>query len=288
MDGKGPIVVTGATGRQGGAVARHLIDRGWAVRALVRDPDGPNAQELARRGAAITAGDLDDRESMKTALAGAYGVFSVQGFTGPDGVAGEMRQGRLLAETAAEAGVSHLVYSSVGGAERDTGIPHFASKWRIEQAIAALGLPATILRPVFFMENFAFMGPRPAGDELVLRLALRPQTTLQMIAVDDIGRIAATVFDRRGEYLGRAIEIAGDQLTGPRIAAEFAAAAGRPVRFEQQPRAELAAWSGEVATMFDWFDQAGYQADIPALRRHHPGLHTLADWLRESRWAPAG
>jgi uncharacterized protein YbjT (DUF2867 family) len=288
MDGKGLIVVTGATGRQGGAVARHLLDQGWGVRAFVRDPATSPARELARRGASISVGDLDDRKSVKAALAGAYGLFSVQTFTGPDGVAGELRQGYLLAEEAAGAHLTHVVYSSVGGAERQTGITHFDSKWRIEHAIAGHGLPTTILRPVFFMENFAFMGPRRTAGELVLRMALRPQTTLQMIAADDIGRIAATVFDERDDHLGAAIEIAGDELTGPEIAAGFAAAAGQPVRFEQQPLGELAAWSSEVATMFDWFERSGYRADISAVRRRYPGMRSLADWLITSRWAPGG
>ena len=166
------IVVTGATGQQGGATARHLLAQGWRVRAFVRDPIKPAAQELAAKGAELVQGDLDDRASLDRALSGAYGAFSVQTFMGPEGPIGEARQGMVLADAAKAAGIQHLVYTSVGGAERKSGLPHFESKWQIEEHIRSLGLPATILRPVFFMENLRspWMGPRDG----VLAVALRP------------------------------------------------------------------------------------------------------------------
>src|SRR5829696_2881793 len=146
------ILVTGATGQQGGAAARHLLANGWRVRGLTRNPASDKAQALVALGAEVVEGDLYDRTSVDTALQGAYGVFSVQNFWLPDvGAEGEVRQGQLLADAAHAAGIKHFVYTSVGGAERATGIPHFDSKWAIEQHIAALGLPATVLRPVFFM-----------------------------------------------------------------------------------------------------------------------------------------
>ena len=200
------IVVIGATGQQGGATARHLLAQGWRVRALTRDPQGAAAQALAAAGAEVVSGNMDDRASLDQAFAGAYGVFSVQNFWLPDvGAAGEVRQGKIVADAAKAAGVRHFVYTSVGGAERQTGLSHFDSKWQIEEYVRSLSLPATVLRPVFFMENLTspMMGPRDG----VLANALRPTTSLQMIAVEDIGYFAALAFARPQEFIGKAIEL---------------------------------------------------------------------------------
>ena len=223
------IVVTGATGQQGGATAKHLLKQGWRVRALTRDVQGAAAQALAFAGAEVVAGNMDDRASLDQAFAGAYGVFSVQNFWLPDvGAAGEVRQGKIVADAAKAAGVRHFVYTSVGGAERKTGLSHFDSKWQIEQYVRSLGLPATILRPVFFMENLTspMMGPRDG----VLANALKPTTSLQMIAVEDIGFFAALAFARPQEFIGKAIELAGDALTMPQVAETMTRVTGQPVQ----------------------------------------------------------
>jgi uncharacterized protein YbjT (DUF2867 family) len=274
------IVVTGATGQQGGATARHLLAQGWRVRALVRDPNKPAAQELAAKGAELAQGDLDDRASLDRALSGAYGAFSVQTFMGPDGPVGEMRQGKLLADAAQAAGVQHFVYTSVGGAERKSGLPHFESKFQIEEHIRGLGLPATILRPVFFMENLRspWMGPRDA----VLAIGLRPTTSLQMIAADDIGAFAALAFARPQEFIGKAMEIAGDSLTMPQVADAFTRVTGQPVHFVELPLEQVRSFNAEMGDMMAWFNDHGYRADIAALRKLHPGLTTFEAWLRKT------
>jgi uncharacterized protein YbjT (DUF2867 family) len=274
------IVVTGATGQQGGATARHLLTQGWRVRALVRNPNKPAAQELAAKGAELAQGDLDDRASLDRALRGAYGAFSVQTFMGPEGSVGETRQGNRLADAAKAAGVQHFVYTSVGGADRKSGLPHFESKWQIEEHIRALSLPATILRPVFFMDNLRspWLGPRDG----VLAAGLRPTTSLQMIAADDIGAFAALAFARPQEYIGKALEIAGDSLTGPQVAHALTRTTGQPVRFVEQPLEQVRSFNAEMADMFAWFNDHGYAADIPALRKLHPGLMTFETWLRKT------
>ncbi|BCJ26133.1 NmrA/HSCARG family protein [Actinocatenispora sera] len=272
------IVVFGGTGQQGGAVARELLRRGHPVRAMVRDL--AKAQPLADAGADLVRGDLDDPASLDAALAGAYGVFSVQSFTGPDGLAGEVRQGRAVADAAARAGIKHLVYSSVAGVERNSGIPHFESKNEVERHIAELGLPATMLRPVFFLDNFAGMGPQPTDSGQVLTLALPPDLPLQMIATRDIGVFAADAFEQPETYLGSALEIAGEVLTPTQIATVYTEVTGVPTTFREQPIEQLRAISTEMATMFAWFAAAGFRADLPALRRTHPNLTTLAEWLR--------
>ena len=274
------IVVTGATGQQGGATARHLLAQGWRVRALVRDPNKPAAQELAAKGAELAQGDLDDRASLDRALSGAYGVFSVQTFMGPEGPVGETRQGNRLADAAKAAGIQHFVYTSVGGADRKSGVPHFESKWQIEEHIRSLGLPATILRPVFFMDNLwsPWMGPRDG----VLAIGLRPTTSLQMIAADDIGAFAALAFARPQEFIGKALEIAGDSLTMPQVADAFTQVSGQPVRFVEQPLEQVRSFNAEMGDMMAWFNDHGYTADIPALRKLRPGLLTFETWLRKT------
>lgn len=279
------IVVTGATGRQGGAAARALLDEGWTVRALVRDPGRPQARALQEAGAVLVRGDLEDPGSLDAALAGAYGVFSVQTFAGPDGFAGEVRQGRAVADAAARAGVAHLVYSSVDGADRPGEVQHFASKGEIERHIHALGLKATILRPTFFITNFAGLGPQWTDGELTLTLALDPATRLQMITPADIGAIAADAFGNPDDYLGRSVEIAADALTGPQMAEVFARVAGAPVHFVSLPVEQLRAHSEEMAAMFDWFNRVGFRADPGASCGARAGLTTLESWAAE-HWTP--
>ena len=280
------VLVIGATGQQGGATARALLARGRTVHALVRDPGRPAAVELAAAGASLVVGDLDERESLRAAMSEVDGVFLVLSMmagsrVSAEGVAAEERRGRAVAEVAAETGVGHLVYSSVAGADQGTGIPHVESKGKVEAHLRSLGVPATILRPVFFMENFAtHTKPALVDGELVVSLALRPDTPLQLIAIRDIGALAAHAFDEPAE---RPVVIAGDCLTGTEIADRFAKASGTPARFEQVPLDRVRAFDPEVARMFAWFDsRAGERADLAALRARHPGLSTMDTWLEEA------
>src|SRR5947209_18170569 len=146
------ILVTGATGKQGGAVLDQLQERGLSVRILTRHPEKPEARALVGRGVDVAQGDLNDTASLTRALEDVHGVFSVQDWTA--GAEAEIRQGINLTEAANRSGVSHLVYSSVGSADQNTGIPHFDSKFRIEEHIRSTGIRYTIFRPVFFMENW--------------------------------------------------------------------------------------------------------------------------------------
>lgn len=148
--GKDIILVTGATGQQGGAVARKLLSRKHKVRVMTRKPNGETAKALAKLGAEIIQGDLDDAASLERAVQGVWGVFAVQN-TWEAGVEQEELQGKRIAEIAKKAGVYHYVYSSVGSAHCKTGIPHFDNKWRVEETVRGLGFSShTILRPVFF------------------------------------------------------------------------------------------------------------------------------------------
>ncbi|MFQ5795163.1 MAG: NmrA/HSCARG family protein [Candidatus Bipolaricaulia bacterium] len=287
MDNKERIIlVTGATGKQGGAVAHHLLVNGWKVRALTRDPSKLDAQALVEMGAEVVKGDLEDRASLDQALEGVYGVFSMQDFW-EHGYDGEVRQGKTLADAAKVAGVEHLVYSSVGSAERNTGIPHFDSKWEVEQYIRAQDLPVTILRPVFFMENFNASDFRSMILGGTLMLALRSDKPLQMIAVDDIGAFATLAFENPEEFIGKATEIAGEEITMPQAAELFSRVIDRPVQFVEMSIERLRGFNEEYAVMFEWFNDEGYQADLPALRALHPQLTTFETWLSKDGWDEA-
>lgn len=279
---KRTILVTGATGRQGGAVVRHLRQRGFPVRALTRDPANPKARALVGEGLDVVRGDYDDPASLANALDGVHGVFSVQTFA-EAGVEGEVRQGKAIVDAAQRARISHFVYSSVGGADRRTGIPHFESKFRIEEYLRVKGMNYTILRPVFFMENWLGMASQIQSG--AINLPLTPDRSLQQIAVDDIGAFAAMAFEHSGRWQGRTAEIAGDERSMADVAALFGRVLGREVRYVQVPWNEFEARAGEeMARMWRWFQDSGYSADIADLRTAYSRLTTLERWVQAQNW----
>ena len=281
------IAVTGATGQQGGAVARKLLEAGWKVRALTRDRDKPAAQELNALGAEIVPGDMDDRAQLDAAFQGAYGVFSVQNFWLPGvGFEGEIRQGKNVAEAAKAAGVQHLVYSSVGAAHRGMGQKHFESKWMIEQHIHSLDIPFTILRPAAFYENFNWERAYILNGTFN-GLGLRPEKERQLIGVDDIAAFAALAFANPSEYAGKTMELAGDALTESQLADTFMKVIGRPVRLSMPVEGQSWGDPEEMTAMFNFFNGEAYDADIAALRKLHPGLLTLEQYLRKTGWENA-
>jgi uncharacterized protein YbjT (DUF2867 family) len=286
MTDKKTVLVTGATGQQGGAVARELLGRGHPVHAMTRHPEGDKARALAKLGATVVQGDLDDMASLEQALRGAWGVYAVQN-TWEAGVQREEQQGKRLAELARRVGIQHFVYGSVGSAHRSTGIPHFDNKWRVEETVRQLGFPSyTILRPAFFMENFLSPWFKPGIDQGKLFVALKPQTVLQMIAVEDIGKYGCWAFENYHALNGRAVDIAGDAKTMPEAAAIIGRAAGRPVQFVPVPIEEVRKGSMDFAIMLEWFDQTGYNADMAA-RARESGINptTLAQWAAAANWS---
>ncbi|MFI1913110.1 NmrA/HSCARG family protein [Nocardia sp. NPDC020380] len=283
---KGPVLVIGATGRQGGAAARALLERGWPVRAFVRNTGAPAARALADAGAELIPGDLGDEDSLRTAMDGAHGVFlmmtmMVGANISLDAVAAEERHGRTVADLAAKAGISHLVYSSLNGVGAGSGIEYYDAKEHIEEYIRSLALPATVLRPVSFMDNFAtYNRPTRDGDHLVLALPVDPATPMPLIAIHDIGQFAAVAFERPHQLLGRTLEIAGDVLPPTRIAEILARAAGLTPRTAQIPIERISAFDEQVGKMFAFFNSRPVPAiDIPALRAFHPSLMTFDDWV---------
>jgi uncharacterized protein YbjT (DUF2867 family) len=280
------VLVTGATGRQGGAVIRRLLSNGWKLRALTRNSRSTAAQGLARQGIEVVEGDLENPASLERAARGVYGIFSVQDFWSV-GAKREVLQGKNLADAAKKAAVDHFVYSSVGGAERNAGIDHWDSKWEIEKYIRTLGLPATVLRPAAFMENYYI-------DQVEIGLLkgklvdpIRADKPYQTIATDDIGAFAALAFERPKDFIGLELEIAGSELTNLEAAQVFSRVLGKPVKFKRLPMLLVRLFLGkEYYQMFRWFNESGFKADISELRRRYSEvrLQTLEEWLRNEGW----
>jgi uncharacterized protein YbjT (DUF2867 family) len=266
-------------------VARSLLERGFQVRALTRNPQKPEAQALADQGAEVVQGDMEERSSMERALEGAYGIFSVQNFweTGYDR---QVEQGKTVADAAKAAGVEHFVYSSVGSAHRQTGIPHFESNWEVEEHVRQIELPYTILRPTALMQNWEMMREMILGGTLAQ--ALDPDKPLQQVAVEDVGAFAAIAFENPEGWIGREVDLAGDEQSMPEIAETFARVIGREVSYYQVPWDQYEEQMGEELTVMNrWFNDVGYEADIAALRQEYPELTSFERYLRSHGWAGA-
>ncbi|MEU6319351.1 NmrA/HSCARG family protein [Streptomyces sp. NPDC047009] len=271
-----PILVLAATGGQGRAVTDALLGRGAPVRALVRDTGHRRARELADRGVDVVAGSLGDRTSLAAAMNGVRGVFA---FTTPfeAGVEAEVAQGRAILAAASEKRVPHLVFSSVAGADQDSGVPHFESKARIEQELASGDVPYTILGPTYFFDNA--LGGAERIRSGILDLPLPADRPLQQLARPDLGAFAAEVLLSPAAYTERRIELAGDAPTPAQMAAALSAALGHEVRHEQVPLEAIE--SPDMHAMWTFLNGPGYRVDVHALHAAAPHIH----WTRFADWA---
>lgn len=279
------ILVSGATGQQGGAVARALAARGHRVKGLTRRPDSDGAKRLAADGIEVVAGDLDDKASVIKAARGVDTMY-LMGNSYEAGIEAETRQGIAAADAAREAGIGHLIYGSVGDADKKTGIPHFDSKYQVERHIAGLGIPYTISAPVAFMENTVAPWSIGGLKQGVYAAALPPARKLQQITIDDIGHFVAALAERREQVFGKRFDIAGDELSGEEQAKILSDAIGRPITYMELPVSALRQQSEDMALMYEWFDRTGYSADIAGLRRDFPEVawHSYADWAKGFDW----
>jgi uncharacterized protein YbjT (DUF2867 family) len=259
---------------------------GRPVRALTRDPHGDRARRLAALGADPVAGDLDDADTLVAAMAGAAAVYAVTTpfSAGPDD---EVAQGGQIIAAAARANLPWLILASVASADRSTGIPHFESKWRIEQRLRDSRIPHTVVAPTYFFENLGDPATVIASGELALPLpASRP---LQQVALDDLGRLVAALLERRDEFLGARLEVAGDRPTPEQMADALARAGGRPVGYRRLGLEQVAARSDDIAAMYRYLAEIGYDVDLAALRRRFPelGWTSFGDWAQRRVGAPA-
>jgi uncharacterized protein YbjT (DUF2867 family) len=290
------ILVTGATGAQGGATAKALLEKGFRVRALVRNPQSGAARALAQRGVELVQGDWNDAASLLAAAQGAYGVFSVQR-PDSDGSDSERRHGFALVNAAKEAGVSHFVHTSVCEAGRHTSFPRWESgywaqkywtdKWDIEEAVRGAGFQYwTVLKPAFMMENYAMpkaQGMFPLLSQGRIVTAFKPDTRLQMIAADDVGVFAAAAFADPARFHGQDIDMAIEALTQAEVAAVLSRATGKPVSAESVSPEEATTvgkmFGGWVRSQ-EWTNEAGYRADIEQLKSWGIPLTTFSEWVK--------
>jgi uncharacterized protein YbjT (DUF2867 family) len=283
MTQKLTVVVTGSTGKQGGAVARGLLERGHEVRAVTRDPNSKQAKLLANSGATLVAASLEDTAAIAKALDGATSFFAMTMPSG--GTDAETRQGIVAADAAKAAGV-HLVFGSVGSANRQTGVPHFDSKCEVEKHIAKVGVRATILAPVSFMENLYFIKEQLAKG--IYASALSPTRALAQVAVPDIGAVAVRVLEEPARFTGKRFDLAGDELTGNDAMAILSSVTGRPFSYYQVPLDVVRQRMGEDAVrMYEWFDRVGFAVDRAALRREFPDVtfHDFESWAKTQDWS---
>jgi uncharacterized protein YbjT (DUF2867 family) len=279
------VLVLGSTGNQGGAVARQLLKKGFNVKAVTRKPDSEAAKNLSKLGAQIVQAEISDAAAISRALEGVWGAFAVFTMAGT-GVQWEEEQGIKFAEAAKKAGVGHFVYSSVASANKNTGIPHFESKWHTEEKVRSMGFPFyTIIRPVSFMENILSPRTWPAVENGSLMMGLRPDAKQQIIAVEDIGRFGALAFEQPEKLNKEEIDIAGDELTVTEMAQVLSKALGKQIKAVPVPIEEMRKAMPDFAKMIDWIDKTGYSVDIPGLAKKY-GIRpmTFEHWVKKAKW----
>ncbi len=279
------ILVAGSTGNQGGAVARALLRRGHRVRAIVRNPNAASANALEAAGAELFQASYDDRAALSKAAAGVDGVFMVT--TPAGGIEIEIKQGVVQSEAYGEAKVPHIVFSSVGSANLQTGIPHFESKFRIEQKLAVLDLPHTVSAPTYFMENLLFPDTVKGIASGTLGVAMPAGTSLQMQSVSDIGEFAASLFERKDSVIGKRFDIAADEVSGSEMADILGRITGKQVAYQELSPDMFRPAMEDMALMFEWFERVGYVADIAQLRTEYEDVPWAGfeDWAKNQEWA---
>jgi len=283
MSNENVVLVTGGTGGQGGATVTHLLAaKKVRVRVLTRNLESPKAKSLAARGVEVVKGDFDDEASLRTALAGVSAAFSVQQWTEKGGTAAEELHGKRFADAVKASGSPHLVYSSAEGVERKSGLGHYESKRAIEQHIRDLKLPATILRPVGFMDAFGAPAMQRGMFLGMFRANLGLSHRVQFVATYDIGWFAARALEDPERYAGRVIPLAGDELSVGEILTTFKTVTGHKPWVAPIP-AFLAKkmMPKEFLDMFTWIREKGFKANIAQVRQEYPQLLTFAGWVKK-------
>jgi len=270
------ILVIGATGQQGGSLARILLQKKHKVYALTRGREAQSsaAQDLVNKGAIVVKGDLNDPDSLRHAVKDIESIF-LMGTPFEDGTEGEIRRGKLMADIAKENKVEHVVYSSVVNADKNTGIPHFDSKYEVEQHIKNLRIPYTIIGPTFFMENLLYQ--RQGLQQGQFTLPLSPSTILQQIPVQNIAEFLALVIESPERFLGKRIDIASDEVTGQQATEILSNVLEHKIEYTPIP-----APNDDLARMFEWYEKVGTDIDIASLHKEYPTVNWLSfkDWAR--------
>ncbi len=304
------IAVVGATGAQGGGLARAILEDkngGFAVRALTRDVNSDKARELARLGAEVVAADIDDPASLTRAFAGAHGAFCVTFFWAHFSPEKELAEAKLMAEAAKEAGLRHVIWSTLEDTRKRVPlsddrmptlmgrykVPHFDAKGEADRFFRDLGVPTTFLLTSFYWDNFIFfgMGPKPGPDGVLAITLPMDDKKLPGIAAEDIGHCAYGVFQAGAEFIGKTIGIAGGHPTGAEMAQSFSRALGRAVRYNAVPPEVYRGFgfpgADDLGNMFQYkrdFEPEFVRArSIDLSRRLNPKLQSFDQWLAANK-----
>ena len=274
------IAVSGATGQQGGSVARELKKKGYKVRALTRNADSSAARVLAESGAEVVKTEFSNPVSLESVLTGVDAFFLV---TSPfeAGPEAETVQGTAAVKAAVKAGVPYLVFSSACDAENNTGVPHFDSKYEIEKVLSSSGIPFSIIAPAYFYENMLSPFTLPGIKDGVFAQAMPEERKLQMVSLRTIGSVAALALTDRGRFEGKRINLSGDELSGKEVTKILGDAKGKPISYSEIPLDAVMSQSEDMGLMYKWFAEIGYSTDIKSLKSAYPE----ADWLSFKDWA---
>ena len=274
------IAVIGATGRQGGQVARQLLGQGWQVRAVTRTPQSKKAEALKASGAEVVKADLNDRASLESAFAGAYGLYHMQ--PGLGDMAVEIPQGRNAAEAAKQAGIQHLVYGSAGPGQTKTGIQQWDAKIEVKQIINELGLPLTVLRPMAFMELMTDPAyyPQSSTWSTMTKLA-GTERRIPWLSVQDLGAIAAKAFSNPDDFIGKDLPLAADAQSLGELREIYKDVRGKyPPRFPM-PLFLMKKFVGQdILNMWNWLRANPVDLETDPTYHVHPQAMNVRTWLR--------
>ena len=302
------IAVTGATGAQGGGLVRAILadpEQRFAVRAITRNPDSDSAKALAAQGCEVVRADLDDVDSLRAAFAGAYGAFCVTNFWEHFSAPRETQQAKNLAQAAKEAGVQHVVWSTLEDTRKafplddermptlhgHYKVPHFDGKGEADATFTALGVPTTFLHTSFYWDNIAtVMPPRPGADGSMQFVLPMGDNLLSGIAAADIGAVAYGIF-KRPELIGKVVGAAGEHLTVQQMADAMTRHLGKAVTYVPVPPSVYRGFgfpgADDLGNMFQYYaeTEAAFVAlrDVAFARELHPGLLTFEQWLDQNK-----
>jgi len=277
------VFITGVTGKQGGAVARNLINSDIEILGLTRNTESAKAIELKKSGVSIIKGDLDKPDSFGNLLDNIDVFFLVQAFE--QGAKSEIEQAKKVIDLACNKGVNQLVYSSVMGADLNTGIPHFDSKYVIEKYIHSKGIDYTILRPASFNENYLNPEVLKRLRKGKLVLPLNKNVIQQLISTEDVGKIASQVIRNISKYRNKTISLATDEKSILEQAKSFSEGLEMPVSYQKLPGIFTLLFMGkDLYKMFAYMNKNNFTLidDIDAIKKEFDGLGDFDQWIRTS------
>ena len=276
------VLITGITGQQGGALARHLLNQKVKLFGLTRNKNSEKSKALTSKGVSIIESDLDNPSSYESHLDNMDAVFLVQSFE--QGKENEIIQGKKFIDRVKSKNVKHFIYSSVLGADLETGVPHFESKFELENHIKSSGIEYTILRPASFNENFLNPEITKRLEKGKLVMPLNKSVTQQFISTDDVGKIAAKVITNPKVYKDKVLSLATDEKQITEVAKLFGAAMNKEIKYQKLPGLITRLIMGkDLYKMFKYMNKNDFVVlkDIEPIKQEFEGLGNLENWIND-------